>query len=69
MAAVIIRGDIAEGFQKKCGLPITEAGRFQVYIDLGRNDQRVKECQDAFKPASHLMRAIGSLDDITYQVL
>ena len=64
---VIIRGDIATDFQEKYGLPITKAERFQASVDLGRNDQRVRECQDVFKPVSHLMGSIGSLDDIVYQ--
>ena len=66
-ATIIIRGDVAADFQKKYGLPITEAERFQATVDLGRNDQRVRECQDVFKPASHLMGSIYSLDDIVYQ--
>ena len=66
-ATVIIRGDIATDFQKRYGLPIIEAEKFQASVDLGRNDQRVRECQDVFKPASHLMGSIGSLDDIVYQ--
>jgi len=61
---VIIRGDIAIDFRKMYGFPITEAEKLQVTVDLGRNDARVKECQDGFQPASHLMGAVGSLDDI-----
>lgn len=65
-ATVIISGGIATQFQEEYGLPITEAGRLQITVDVGRNDQRVKECQDAFKPASHLMGAVHSLDDVVY---
>ncbi len=65
-ATVIIRGDIATEFKEKYGLPITKAERLQVSVDLGRNDQRVRECQDVFKPAFHLIGAVGSLDDIVY---
>ena len=64
---IIIRGDVATDFQNKYGLPITEAERFQATVDLGRNDQRVRECQDGFRPVAHLMGSIYSLDDIVYQ--
>jgi len=64
---VIIRRDIAVDFQKKYGLPITKAEQFQATVYLGRNDQRVKECQDVFRPGSPLMGAIKSIDDIVYQ--
>lgn len=66
MATVVLRIDIATGFQKRYGIPITEANKLQISVDLGRNDQRVKECQDGFKPASHLMGIVYSLEDIVY---
>ncbi len=66
-ATVIIRGDLALKFQGKYGLSIKEAEKFQVRVDLIRNDQRVRECQDVFKPASYLLGAIASLEDITYK--
>ena len=65
-ATVIIKGDTALEFQRKYGLPITGAERLQVTIDLGRNDQRVQECRDAFAPGSRLMGTIDSLDDVVY---
>ena len=63
---VIIRGDIATGFREKYGIPLAQAERLQLTVNLGRNDQRVGECQDLFRPASHLMGAVNSLDDIVY---
>ena len=63
-ATVLIRGDIATGFQKKYAISITRAKKIWVMVDLTANDQRVKECQDIFKPASHLMGSIDSLDDV-----
>ncbi len=63
---VIIRGDIATQFRKKYGFEIIKADRLDVSVDLGRNDQRIRECQDSFRPASHLMGAVDSLEDIVY---
>lgn len=65
-ATIIIRGDIAEGFQKKFGIPMREAERLNARVDLGRNDEKVRECQDVYKHGSYLMGAIHSLDDIVY---
>jgi len=63
---IIIRGDIATDFQDKYGLSIRKAEKLQLNVDLGRNDQLVKECQDLFQPASHLKGTVESLDDIVY---
>jgi hypothetical protein len=65
-AKVIIRGDVVAAFQKRYRLPITEAGKMEVRVDLGRNDQRIRECQDPFRPALRLVGSICSLEDITY---
>ena len=63
---VIIRGDIATEFQRRYGLHIRNAGRIQVSVDLRRNDQLVKECQDPFRSGSYLNGAVNSLEDIVY---
>lgn len=66
MATVVIRGDIATEFQKMYGLPITEAESFRVSVDMCRNDSKIEECQDVFKPCSYLSGAISSVDDIDF---
>jgi len=67
-ATIIIRGDIATDFQNKYQQPITQADAFQVTLELGRNDHRVKECQDPFKIGSHLIGSIDSIDSIVYNI-
>lgn len=64
-ATVIIRGDIACDFQKKYGFPITSARKLQAQVEFGANRDRLAECQDVFKPGSHQIGAIDSIDDIT----
>ena len=66
-ATIIIRGDIVRGFQEKYGIPITKTEKFNVDVDFGRNGQRVKECQNVYVSASHLIGAIGSLEDIIFK--
>lgn len=65
-ATIIISGDVAHEFVSKYNCPITSAEKFKVQIDFCRNDERVQECQDVYKPGSHLMGAVRSIEDITY---
>ena len=63
-ATITIRGDIAHEFQRKYGHPIQQCDCFEVEVDLHRNDQRVKECQNPFKSPARMTGSINSLDDI-----
>ena len=63
-ATVIIQGHVPFEFERRYGRPIREC-TLSVSIDFIRNDQRVAECQDPFKPAGHQTGLISSLDQIT----
>ena len=66
---ISIRYDTAGEFKQKYHIGITTAHELLISVDLGENQARVKECQDAFKPPNHLMGTVRCLDDIVYNAL
>jgi len=61
-ATLIIRGDIAKGFQDKYRVSIFNADKLKVRVEFTRNDQRTS--RDQFKSPSHLIGSVDSLDDL-----
>jgi hypothetical protein len=61
---ITIPGYIEKEFREKYGYPISECKRFSVMAEFIRNDQKVEECRDQFKPPGHLMTSLTSLDQI-----
>ncbi|MBI4152185.1 hypothetical protein HY495_00610 [Candidatus Woesearchaeota archaeon] len=66
-ATLIMRGDVADAFEERYGLAITQAERLTVTANFLRNEQRVEECQDPFKAGDYLFGTIASIDDIIYE--
>ncbi|MBT5023133.1 hypothetical protein HOK51_06405 [Candidatus Woesearchaeota archaeon] len=63
-AIITLRGDILDKFQQKYGKSMQDYNKLKITVDLHRNSERVKECQDAYSPPSQLMGSVHSIDDI-----
>ncbi len=63
--AVIIHDDIATGFYKKYGLPITDAGKIKMRVDMGVT-RKIRSLQNLQIPFDMPIGTIHSIDDIVY---
>ena len=63
-ATLMIRWDIYRCFKSKFGYSMNEAENIRINADFIPNSQRVRECQDPYKPGSHLIGTVFSLEDI-----
>ena len=67
-ATIEIPGYVSDAFRETYGRDITNFGKL-VFCDLDflRNDQLVKECQNPFRPTSHLKAIVQSIGQINVE--